>query len=361
MKEIMSDFQNSKTSEEMRIGMKKCLKWVILGLILILPILVLGIIKNNYVHNDVAGLWSLDGDSSHIGVYISSEKKFSVTDIMKFRDSLSKKLEESNVNVGENGNNTWTDGYCAKAQVKLSRDNTESNITAYGVGSDFFIFHPFDLVDGSYFTEENVARDLVLLDEDTAWRFFGSTNIAGMEIEINGKKHIVSGVIKRDDAMFEKATGYSKPAIYMSYESLSTLEEGVAITSYEIVMPNLTKDYAKKIVKETIDIDSSKCEIVEYTDRYTTASLINVIKDFGKRSMQTKSVIYPYWENEARGIEDICAAITFLMLVMYGITGLYIIILVVVLILRNKEIIKEKFVDIKGKISDKMSKNKMSE
>lgn len=330
-------------------NLKWYLKWGILVLILILLMCALGIIRHDYSKNDTAARWSEDGDSSHIGVYISKEQNFSVVDVMKFREELKLKLKESDVHISENGMDTWTDCYSSKTSVQISDGSTETEITAYGVGNDFFLFHPLVLVSGSYFTEENSAKDLVLLDEDSAWRFFGSIDIAGMEISINGMTHIISGVIKRDSGMFQKAAGNNETAIYMSYDSLLAMEENLSITSYEVVMPNLTKDYAKKIVKENIKISDDKCEIVECTDRYSFDSLLKVIKNFGKRSMQTKAIIYPYWENSARGIEDVCAVLLLLFMILTGIILVYVIVRMICYYFKNEE-------TIKSRISHKLQK-----
>lgn len=323
--------------------LKWYLKWGILVLIVLLPVCALGIIRREYSETDTAARWSNDADTAQISVYISEEQNFSVLDIMKFREELKLKLKESDVHTSKNGTDTWADCYSVKQIVQMSHAGTEAEITAYGVGGNFFLFHPFTLVSGSYFTEENLMQDLVLLDEDTAWRFFGSTNIAGMEIEINGVPHIISGVIERESGIFQKAAGNNKPAIYMSYDSLAGTEESLAITTYEVVMPNLTKDYAKKIVKEQLEISNSKCEIVECTDRYSFEALLKVMKTFGERAMQTKPIVYPFWENVARGVENLCALLLFLFLLMAGILMVYLIVRLIIFLRRNGETIQYQF------------------
>ena len=46
-------------------------------------------------------------------------------------------------------------------------------------------------------------------------------------------------------------------------------------------------------------------EIVENSTRYRLSSLFKLLMQFGTRSMNGKAIIYPYWENIARGNEDI--------------------------------------------------------
>ena len=47
--------------------------------------------------------------------------------------------------------------------------------------------------------------------------------------------------------------------------------------------------------------------MVDNSVRYDILPLFNIILNFGTRSMSHHQIIYPYWENVARGYEDIFA------------------------------------------------------
>ncbi len=49
--------------------------------------------------------------------------------------------------------------------------------------------------------------------------------------------------------------------------------------------------------------------------------MIPVVLDFGTRSMQNAAVHFPYWENIARGYEDVRAVVLLLQLVLLLIPG----------------------------------------
>ncbi len=66
-------------------------------------------------------------------------------------------------------------------------------------------------------------------------------------------------------------------------------------------------EFAYSKVKEGIGIDEKNVEIVENSRRYSLPNRIKTILAFGTRSMNGKAIIYPYWENLARGYEDIFA------------------------------------------------------
>ena len=49
--------------------------------------------------------------------------------------------------------------------------------------------------------------------------------------------------------------------------------------------------------------------MIDNTERFSFFSLCSVLKNFFTRSMWNKAIYYPYWENTARGYEDILALI----------------------------------------------------
>jgi len=96
----------------------------------------------------------------------------------------------------------------------------------------------------------------------------------------------------------------STAMIYMSYSALNAMAE-LPIDCYEIVLPDPVSGFAKKLMTEKFPIGSGA--IVQNTGRFSVSGLISVIGAFGKRSMTTNGVIYPYWENAARMAESYAA------------------------------------------------------
>ncbi len=231
------------------------------------------------------------------------------TDILSFRQSLDAKLVEQSLEAPENGS-LYLDAYSGSAQVSVSADNGSATVTAIGVGGDFFYFHPLQLRSGSYIKSGDLMDDLVVLDEEMAWRLFGGIDLAGMTLRINGEPFVVSGVISREDD-FATAKAYSgEGGIFMSFSALSRLVEGTDINCYEIVMPDPISGYAKGVVTETFPVGEG--DVVENSSRYSLSHLLEVIRSFGQRSMRTNGVIYPYWENALRLTEDYAALLLIL-------------------------------------------------
>ena len=70
-------------------------------------------------------------------------------------------------------------------------------------------------------------------------------------------------------------------------------------------MPNTITSFAKNMVQEHFPLKDGI--VVENSSRYSLENLLNVIGDFGKRSMGLNGIIYPYWENAVRLTEDYAA------------------------------------------------------
>ena len=196
----------------------------------------------------------------------------------------------------------------------------------HGGGRGVFSFHPITLISGSYITAADLMQDRALLDEETAWLLFGGTDIQDMTFKINGVPFVVAGVIEREQDFATKSAYTDGMGIFISYDAWVTLnsssgEDSAAagdsassgttaaastsstgIQCYEVVLPNPVKNFAVGVVREKFPI--GRGEIVNNTERFGTANLWQLIRGFGTRSMQTRGVIYPYWENAARGVED---------------------------------------------------------
>ena len=218
----------------------------------------------------------------------------------------------------------------------------------------FFFFHPLELVTGSYFMPDDVMKDKIVIDEMLAWELFGSSDIVGQCVVIGGINHYIAGVVKIQEGSLKEAAGLSKSIVYMSYDSLSRYgeilsgktsnvelsEDGAkanigGINCYEIVMPNPVEGIAARIVKESSAYDDKYITVVDNTDRFSFFKLWEVSKSFGKRSMWDKPIFYPYWENVARGYEDILALLNFFRTI-FVIAAFVLVSVLIVIAYRNK-------------------------
>lgn len=225
-------------------------------------------------------------------------------DIFAFRQALEGKLVEQSLETPENGS-LWLDAYSCSTSVTIASDRDSAQVEAIAVGGDFFYFHPLHLRSGSYISSADLMDDLVLLDEEMAWRLFGGTELTGLPVTVNGAPFIVGGVISREDDFATRRAWKEESGIYLSYSALARLDETASVSCYEIVMPDPISGYAESVLSEQFPMGGG--EAVENSSRYSAGNLLAVLKSFGERSMRTNAVIYPYWENAVRLTEDYAA------------------------------------------------------
>lgn len=211
----------------------------------------------------------------------------------------------------------YTYAYSGRGVINISSayDETKSvtNASVIGVAGDFFVFHPVELYEGGrYFDSTEVMNDSVILDSNSASKLFGSTDCVGQTVLINNVPHYVRGVYECDYSTFSKAAGSDGGNIFMFYSSLEKNGTSFGISSIEFVGLEPYKGYLYNYLKDTKNngLTEGSFVCVQNTDRFGWNSLIeNVIKVWGKRSMQIQPFVYPFWENIARAYENVYAVV----------------------------------------------------
>jgi hypothetical protein len=311
-----------------------------------------------------ADRWSSDHRMAQVSLFFTEDQMVEEDGIKRLEYNLEKKLADAGVVVEEYldvdtsavvetvkvedmGDGTtvtehvptisdlYVSSYCAQGIVDISFEGkTAESVNAIGFGGDFFFIHPLTLVSGSYINSNSLMKDGIVIDEELAWQLFGSNDIIGQQVTIGNVPHYICGVIKRDAGRIRKAAGLTNSYVYMSYDSLAKYGDilsgrtnsvdasedgGTTLTGgincYEIVMPDPVEGIASKIVKESTGVDDRYIYVVDNTNRFSFFSILKVMREFGTRSMWGKPIFYPYWENTARGWEDVLSVILFFRLV----------------------------------------------
>lgn len=263
-------------------------------------------VKNSLPDQQTVTRWS-DGSIPYaqVSIFTDSDSAMSIDTIFTARADIDKKLTENSLAPEKEGARLRADAFSSgqkKLGVSSSRASAEANVIA--TGGDFFLFHPLDLLSGSYYSDSDIMHDRVMLDEVLAWQLYGSSDIAGKPVIINGKYFYVAGVFRQDDSSAVKKVYGEKPRMFMSYSGMELLGETPLFTSYEVCLPNPVTGLAEKIVRETSAVSEDGSRIVENSARYGLKNRFGIIADFGSRSVVDSAVVYPYWENAARITED---------------------------------------------------------
>ncbi|MBR0172781.1 MAG: ABC transporter permease [Lachnospiraceae bacterium] len=203
--------------------------------------------------------------------------------------------------------------YSSEGRVTLSRDAKTAEADAIGTEGDFFFMHPVDLVSGMYYRPDALMKDQVLLSDTVAWQLFGGTDIAGQEIMVGGKPHYVSGVFRTGDGRMRKAAGSAESLVFLSAESLNaygTVNGGAhTMNCFEAVMPNPVRGFAASTMRAELKAYENRMAVIDQNVRFGNFALWKVLTDFGTRSMAGAAMRFPYWENLARGTEDVLVII----------------------------------------------------
>ena len=346
------------------------LKQIVLSVTIIICLLLWGgltvfstVKKNRLADQTAAARWSEENDTAQISCFFTKSANIDENKILTFEHELDGVLQEASVTAQKENARLWVDAYSAPGTVTMNVGKTSLEAEAVGIGGDFFHFHPVQLLNGSYFSGNDLMSDKVIIDEDAAWQLFGSNDVVGMEVRIGGIPHYIAGVIRRAEGRFNEAAGLNKTVVYVSYETLSELGTTEGINTYEIVMPNPVSNFAYTKVKEKFGIDENKMWVLENSNRYGLKGLLTVISEFGVRSMNSQAIQYPYWENAARGWEDVLAVVLVLQAVTLLIPSVIVIVTLTLLWKRKQWTWKDVWhflIDWKDKIAEKFrgEKNK---
>lgn len=266
----------------------------------------------------MAARWSEKNEAAQVSCFFSPNADVTEDTIKSFEYTLKNALQEASITeTSENPSaRLWADAYSADGKITLVNGRNTLEADAIGIGGDFFLFHPLELINGSYFSGNDLMQDYCIIDQDAAWQLFGSNDVVGMTVYIGNVPHIVTGVVRRPEGRMEEAAGLDSTVVYVSYETLVAYGTDNGINHYEIVMPNPVSGFALGQVKGGIGVDEKNVEVIENSSRYSLLNRFKMILAFGTRSMNGKAIIYPYWENIARGYEDIIALMTVFMLLL---------------------------------------------
>ena len=369
---------------------------IIFNAVIITAICILTVVGNSMAvlqqYNYTADIWKNNNkkDFAQTSVFLAENSGFTTDSLNSVRAELIKELQ--NVSIETDGKNLpYAESYSTQAGTfKIKGDligSSEAILTV--AGGDFFIFRNFRLIDGSYFNEEDLMQDGAVIDRNLAWALYGSYDVAGMNLYIDGVKFYVSGVIENPETKPEKECYGKLPRIYISYDgasNLSALSERTettisssdtiptistdfrSITCYETILPNPVENFAYNTIKKQFSEDyKDKCSIVKNSTRFEPSVRSKGFKKIADYAVIKNNINYPYWENASRIVEFKLTFLYFFRKILFivpALTALWLVILAVIFLKRKKPavlraisiFIDRRRRDIKEKIFKKQEK-----
>lgn len=300
-----------------RPNVKLTKKQLVLLVIIAVGLLVFGILTA--VSGAVAGTqktqycakyWDSDGRYSMVSVFLPEDSGLKQEKVKQLQYTLDQALIKEAMEAPADNARLYVAAYSVKSQVSLSSQRAKSQqCTAYGVGGDFFRFHNYELISGSYLMEDSIANDQVVIDEEAAWKIFGAIEVDGMTLTYNGKEYIVQGVVKPQDGYKTKTGGAESGTVFFPLEAI-----GQDADCYEIIFPNPVSGFALKQVKEAFTscgYSEDDIRVIDNSERYSFVNSAKRVLKWTDKGMAFKALKYPYWENSAIAVENIVDLLTF--------------------------------------------------
>lgn len=264
-------------------------------------------IKANYSSDSAKQLWDNDVYKySQISVYMNKADGMDIMGIYSLRKSIESKLTENSVKADKDCENTgrlWLDSSCGEEAITVTGTMGSCDVIATGTFGDYFIFHPIELVSGSYYSDDDVNFDRIILDKDSSWQLFGALDTAGMTVTINNKYYKVAAVVETPEDKSDKAAYGNSPRVYMPFEALAQINSSARMNVYEVCLPEIVDGFAKGIVTDVIPSAADRGIIVDQSDRFDLITLFKGFQNISEDVMITKPISYPWFENRLRGAE----------------------------------------------------------
>ncbi|MCM1329735.1 MAG: ABC transporter permease [Ruminococcus sp.] len=263
-------------------------------------------LKSSLPDQRTAERWAAEEPYSLVSVYTEVNKPMSLNGVFTARVNIEKKLVENSIAAEKENARVWADAFsAAQESITMTAGVSESEVNLTVTGGDFALFHPMDFLYGGFYGSDPLSPDVVVIDEVLAWRLYGSSNIVGKPVLINGKYFFVTGVFRQsEDRNVERVYG-DKPRAFMPYAGYDIISDKEAeFICYEACLPNEVSGFGKNILTEAMGLQDNADRVIENSTRYSLKSRFDIIRSFGMRSVSDTPIVYQYWENAARITED---------------------------------------------------------
>ena len=262
------------------------------------------------IHQQAAERWMSDDTLAYaqISVFYSRESAPPTTSVESLRESVNKALTTASLEPKNKDAELWYDAWSTEQGTVTvnGMKPQETKAVATAVGGYFFRVHPMKLLNGSYVSQDDLMHDRVVIDDLLAWFAFGSSNVAGMELTVNGTVYQVAGVVESPQDKTGKAAYGTMPRIYLPYAPDDPESGSSTIGCYEAVLPNPVRNFGQKTMTDAIG-ERDFMRVLVNTRRTSISRRWNSLRHLREMVAASDGIIYPWWENAAR-MRDFSAA-----------------------------------------------------
>ncbi len=292
---------------------------------------------------DVADQWSSEGGYSHVSAYFTPDASAEADTLRYLHYQIDEALNKESIEANTEEHPTarlTASSFVANGAINVSSPYANSvDLKAMGVWGDFFLLHDQELLDGGYFSDTDLNADYCILDEEAAWKLYGTNDISGKVLYVGDTPLFIRGVFRQPDDKLSKSAGAEGMFCYISYDFLEKHGRINTISCYEVVMPNPVPGYAVEMLKKQLGMDEDKVEFVDNCDRFGVINSLKNLSGISTRGMRSKALVYPWWENVTRVKADRISVLNLISVIGLGYAGLVVLVLIVILFIQNKDVI----------------------
>lgn len=166
--------------------------------------------------------------------------------------------------------------------ISISSYKSSSTVELKSVGSDYWKLSGLDIIKGSFFSDRQVkeVQNVVVIDDMTADKLFGTTDVLGrsIKVDINGAEveTVIVGVCKRINLSMDRLDGKEG----MAFIPITLLDDNSDNYSIDETMltTNLHIEEAKARLEhyfESIGVDGSQLDISFVNQLYIISSFLD--------------------------------------------------------------------------------------
>lgn len=276
-------------------------------LVLVCACLVLGAVRADLTaraDQQTAQCWSGDGTPfAQVSLYFAETQALSGRELQTVRSRLAAALTEASLEPANENARLWLDTASLQLKGTASTDRGSAPVSITAVSGDHFYFHPLQLKSGSAFSDADERHDTIVLDELAAWQLFGSNDVTGRAVTLNGQLYYVCGVAAVPEDEASVLTYGEHARVWVFYDTLPGAEE-LSLTCYEAVLPEPYSGFALQLLTDAFGTEDRACAAVTNSTRYTAAGLWSTLKNLTRAAMRQNGVAYPWWENAAVYVQN---------------------------------------------------------
>ncbi|MBQ9134003.1 MAG: ABC transporter permease [Clostridia bacterium] len=319
---------------------KRTIVFGVLTLVCLAVALCLGAARRGVTEDDVRDYaaeifrGSAEDKYAQLAFYCSEADYLTPDGIMSVKNQLESALTAESIDPA----GKYLLAASVEKNVSVSRDAQTLSAIATVYFGDYFGLHPDLPLKGGYVDESDATTEFCVIDDYTAWRLFGSINVCGMDIEIDGKLYTVSAVLAADRGTYASYYGET-PRVYILYSSAAMRDQNLCFTAAEAVLPNPITDFAYDMFSEAVSGYSEDVQVI--TGRFTPIELWENIKSMPSLGVM-EGQSFPYYENVARIRETKCAMILIFEGVSWILAAVFLVTLIVLILYPISQKLKEK-------------------